>query len=237
MFIRKAFRKNKALAKATKAPKSVKAAKEAQCEALVAGNTIRYPQPEGNSLESSDVEYIEDDEIILKNDSAVKPKAAPTQVASVPKPKAPKAKEIEDVLLSLSVAIPSGNNNLDLDDDSSYSRNGIVTKLPSYLVEKSGHHGYLKIESRPSMTASVSSEDHGTQVTASMSEQTPSESGSTASPRHEMITNREKKILVNWVSQMEGNAALPDKQDQTTASCLLELGSLHLQCEVSSSLL
>lgn len=226
MFIRKVFKKKKAVPKTTK---SGKAAKPTQRVALAAEKPIHYPQPEGNSLESSDVEYIEDDYAV------VKPKDTHKKVASAPKLKAPKAREIEDALLSLSVVIPSGNNNLDLDDDSSYSQNGIVTKLPPYLVEKSGYRGSLKIESRPSMTASISSEDHGTQVTASMSEQTPSESGSTASPRHEMINNREKKILAAWMSQMEGNAATVDRQDRKTASRLLELGSLHMQCEVSSS--
>ena len=225
MFIRNVARTFK---KKKSAPKTV------QCEAPTETKAIYYQEPAANSVESSEVEYIEDDDDHGKDGPVgVKPTPEPKKPIAAPKPIHPKVQTMEDTLLSLSVVIPSGK--LDLDDDSSYSQEGILTKLPPYLVEKKGYHGSLKIESRPSMTTSTTSEEHGTQVTASMSEQTVSESGSTAgSSSHHDMNIKEKKILASWKVKFEGNTAERDTEDQRTASFLLELGSLHMQCEVSS---
>ena len=200
MFMRKAFRKRKAAPKATKTLK----AGQSKCKASEKAN--KRLEAGGDSLESSDVEYIEDENGSPRMEAVPKPRISSKEAVAVPKIKVSKEIEIEDALLSLSVAIPSENNQLDLDDDSCYSQNGVVTKLPPYLVDKSRYQGALNIESRPSMSVSITSEDHGTQVTASMSEQTLSESGSTISAYQEMMHNRERKVLATWISQMDASS-------------------------------
>lgn len=202
------------------------------CEIPAEELSVYYQDNGEISEDSSEVEYIEDDDNYCEEAAMVKPIVSEEKIAATRKViTTPKAKLVEDALLSLSVVIPS--RRVDLDDDSSYSQDGgVFAKLPPYLVEKKGSRGSLKIESKPA-TASTTSEEHGTQVTSSMSEQTPSESGSMvgSSAHHELMNNKGRKILATWKAKMENTTAGLDMNDSRTANLLLELGSLHVHCE------
>jgi len=188
--------------------------------------------PSKRSSSSSEVEYIEDDDNYDDENAVIRPTKHPI-LPVVPQEAAVniKVKEMEDTLLSLSVVIPAGP--VDLDDDSSRcsGENGILTKLPRHLIEKKDDG--FKHESRPSMnTSSTTSEGHGTQATVALS---LSETGSYAgaSSFQDTANTNEKKILANRKSVFESKFFKKGEDDPRFVSFLLELGSLHMQCNVS----
>lgn len=192
--------------------KNEKKKKKAEVQATpIMAIPIYFQEPDAGSVESSEVEYIEDDADYAESVDGARMK---------PSSKQGRAKAKNDELLTLSVCVPS--NTVHSDDDSCLSQDkGILTKLPRYLVEKSRNLSE-KMELGPSMTESTTSEEQ--------TENTCAETCSTSlgSDTYEM---KQKKRLEAWRLSMEAHIDNLGEDNSRTAAGLLELGTMHLQRE------
>ena len=169
---------------------------------------VHHEEPPCDSYESSEVEYIEDDENFQ---AAVLPQAKP-QVTDTPHPKG---------ILPFSVTVPT--DIVDGENDSNLSLEvGLVRPPQQMFAEK-----LERANSWHSINTSATSE---TQPTASASDNTFSDVGSitTASEKLE----KEKKRLERWTAAMEDELRRLGTKDPRAVAILLELGSMYLQLQV-----
>jgi hypothetical protein len=162
------------------------------------------------SCESSEVDYIENDENYIK---AALPRTA-LVVMDTPFP---------EVTFPACVDVRIGM--IDYDDASNLSLEGIINRTPRFFAEKPG-----KLNPRYSMNTTATSE---TQVTVTASETTYSEVGSVSTTAEKHQT-KEKKRLERWKVTMEEELKRLGTRDPRAATILLDLGSMYLQYEVGS---
>ncbi|CAB9497573.1 repeat-containing protein [Seminavis robusta] len=171
---------------------------------------VYYEEAVDSDAQSSDVEFIEDDS------QYVPPERGKYQATS-------KLEEstFTDVELPLAVVVPS--KDLDDDDNSILSQDGVFNKVFRPRAEKSS-------KPRLSLATSTTSDEHLTAATASASEQTFSEAGS-LSIASEKFEQKERRKLARWKEAMDAEICRVGMEHPKAAALLLELGSTHLQCE------
>jgi hypothetical protein len=171
---------------------------------------IRQEAPACDSCESSEVDYVENDETYIK---AVLPQTA-LFVMETPSPEA-----------SLPCSVAVRMDMIDDENASNLSLEGIMNRPPQLFAEKVG-----KLNPRFSMNTSATSE---TQVTVSASENTYSEVGSvsTTTEKHQ---DKAKKRLESWKEVMEEELKRLGTNNPRAVTILLDLGSTYLQNEVCS---
>lgn len=188
--------------------KKKKSAEEVKTPPVIV-EPIYYEEPASDSVESSEVEYIEDDiDHVAVNDATSKIPATGKDA---------KTDDKDGGLPFLSVCVRAKEQFND--DDSCLSHDRILTKLPPHLEEKS-HRFSTKL------AGSITSEGHLTQDTCSET----CASASMASDKHE---SKEKKRLEDWRQVVEDTLDEPGEQHPRSAASLLELGTMYLQYEVS----
>lgn len=212
--------------------------RQQQSPRLNVASVTPYCDERSASVESSEVEYVEDEEHSLGQKDLNENKRTPTH-SSLSLSQPSQIEHEHDRLLSISIEIPKVDVSYETDSTGSNGRN-IITKLPSHLAQMnpSTYTGKLpnrKIESKPSMATSTTSEEQFTQSSMSVSENMASQSSSISDDSVKMKIKKQQQ-LEYWTDIIKRRLADEDSEgSSTTALCLMELGTMYLYCEVRLS--